>query len=906
MLIKRGVLLQIRKAGKLDEVVSKGKKEIPSEKKYAGGGDFLYFAAKAISGDEPNGNGDYFPWAQLLKSFSSFIGRNLFLNHNSGDPRNAIGKVLDAYPVIDPSTGEKYIECLAKIDAFAHPDLARQVSTGILDSCSMGCSVESSTCSICGCTIHSDQDDKCDHMSHGLLKEYVSELDFPDYGIKKGSATRAFAINQGLNFTELSVVNVPAWNNAKIVQVIAKLKESKVTPDMVKDLEDLLKMASDNMKKEGEEKEVEKPTDVAPVAAPENPNIEEKSKESRIQKLFKEKLSALDYMDLLDFMTKKVEVKAEEITPVPAPVVEITKPEEPKVEVKAEETPKVEVPAPVVEAPKVETPVVETPKTEELKSTLKAIFVAKSEMGSSYWVVTDSGRPMLKATLNSIWGTRLNDVIDYAASADYGEALLQRLQEDGVEKVAKLTNATIYAEASKSHPEGLDLATKPTPPAQRGQVGKGEEWPSQKPIGRDQYTPAAPSHPVKMKELEEGVDMSGGSAPPAQKGPGWAGGDKAPSSKAIGKSQYSAAGGGGPKAKSEYMEKTAAPDMPEAPLMEKPVELAPEVKPMAEMPPVEAPVGDLPGAGKCEYLTGDDHGKMEHMEELLGAIGESKDITKALAAAHKAVEKLELALAKAEEKAAKEAEKEQAAADKAKAKEEKAAEKEEKKEEKPEPKEEKPEPKEKGENPFAKKEEKPKEEKMEKTAEELPKVETPVVETPKTEEVKPEIPVVPEQPIIEKKAEETPKVEEPVVEAPQVSERERELEAQLRQMKIEQSLREKVGRCQMIVSEMLDKDLISPDEADIQAEVASGKPLFDARAAALKNAIDKQCKDLLAMEEPTLKAFAQTVTRMKMRSSAKPGMLKKAFNLHYNENMVEDTWLNGVFNQMGSQKSRNQ
>src|ERR1035437_11191946 len=138
MINKVGVTLVISKVGSLEAVMS-GRTLVDNrdaEARAAIAGEFIYFAAKSIAGDEPNGNGDFFPWSQLLKSFSTFNGRSMFLNHQSSDPRNAIGKVLDSYPVVDKDTGEKYIECLCKIDRIANPDLARQLETSILDSVS--------------------------------------------------------------------------------------------------------------------------------------------------------------------------------------------------------------------------------------------------------------------------------------------------------------------------------------------------------------------------------------------------------------------------------------------------------------------------------------------------------------------------------------------------------------------------------------------------------------------------------------------------------------------------------------------------------------------------------------------------------------------------------------------------
>jgi hypothetical protein len=524
------------------------------------------------------------------------------------------------------------------------------------------------------------------------------------------------------------------------------------------------------------------------------------------------------------------------------------------------EAPKAEVPAdaPKAEEPKVDAPVVETKQSEERK--LKAIFVSKTDFKNSYWVVTDDGKPVLKASLGDIWGDKLSEVSDYAASPVYGEALLQRMREDGVKKVALLTNATVYVEAAD----------------QRGQVGKGDEWPSQKSIGKDQYSPAGPEGHAKLKKLPEGIDMSGGDTGAGAAGPSAGKGDQSPSSKSVGKDQYKHAGGGGPKVKSEYMEKEAAAEPKAEPIMDIPA------TPPAEMPVPEATPEAAPEMSKGPLkpvAEMSDEEKLALMKELVDSMDPSKKTAKPLAQVEKSVEKLEVAVekekeiaekeaAKEAEKAAKEAEKAAKEAEKAAAKDAKAAEKEEKaepKEEKVEPKEEKVEPKE---EKAAEKEEP-----MEKKA-------------AAPEALAPTLEVVPTL-------------------IPEVSSREQELEQQLIQLKLEQSLRAKTLRCHALINEMVDKDLISVDDSDVQEEIKNGKPLFDARAAAFKKAMDKQCRDLLAMEDVTLHAFAQTVNRMKGRAvSSQSGVLKKAFKLQYDEHINEDSWLKDTFNNMGSQKGK--
>lgn len=222
----------------------------------------VYFRARAISaGDQGpkgvkwnyNGNLDYFAKKELLRAFPTFVGRNLFLNHDTSNPLKAVGKVLDSYPVEDPETGEFYIECLSRIDKNLHPELAGMIENGDLNSVSMGASCGASMCSVCGHTIHSDQDTKCGHLNR-LGQQFDAEVDLPEFHIKKGESVPAFCINSDLTFSELSIVSVPADSAALIKTVIAAFqdrlhktasKEPSVSQSIVAELDTLLSLLSE-------------------------------------------------------------------------------------------------------------------------------------------------------------------------------------------------------------------------------------------------------------------------------------------------------------------------------------------------------------------------------------------------------------------------------------------------------------------------------------------------------------------------------------------------------------------------------------------------------------------------------------------------------------------------------------
>lgn len=193
----------------------------------------IYFRCRAISALDQgpkgvkwnfNGNYDGFSRQSLLQAYPSFVSRNLFLNHDTSSPIKSVGKILDAYPVEDKETGEFYIEVLARVDKDLHPELAHMILSGDLNSVSMGASCGASMCSICGVTIHSDQDNRCWHMSR-LGQKFAAEVDMPEYQIKKGEDTPSFCINSELTFSELSIVSVPADSAALIKTVIAGFRD---------------------------------------------------------------------------------------------------------------------------------------------------------------------------------------------------------------------------------------------------------------------------------------------------------------------------------------------------------------------------------------------------------------------------------------------------------------------------------------------------------------------------------------------------------------------------------------------------------------------------------------------------------------------------------------------------------
>ena len=112
-------------------------------------GNYLYVAVRACTADVPNLNFDMLPSWELETAYETFRGASVFLNHDNSDPAKARGVVVDAkYHDEDPD--DKWVEILMEMDEDRCPRLCSLIRSGEIDTVSMGCNIQSSTCSICG------------------------------------------------------------------------------------------------------------------------------------------------------------------------------------------------------------------------------------------------------------------------------------------------------------------------------------------------------------------------------------------------------------------------------------------------------------------------------------------------------------------------------------------------------------------------------------------------------------------------------------------------------------------------------------------------------------------------------------------------------------------------------------
>lgn len=181
--------------------------------------DYIFAVYRAVTEDEPNGNGDAFPREELLSwnkyekkpVYRTFEFKPRFVNHQADDLRMARGVCLDAhYNENDPE--DRFIEVLVCYDAKKDPILAQAVLDGLISQCSMGCDALKTVCNVCD-NIAWSEDDYCKHI---LPANRMKEHRAPD-----GKMKLAFERCYEVTFQELSDVDDPADKKAGIQEVMA-------------------------------------------------------------------------------------------------------------------------------------------------------------------------------------------------------------------------------------------------------------------------------------------------------------------------------------------------------------------------------------------------------------------------------------------------------------------------------------------------------------------------------------------------------------------------------------------------------------------------------------------------------------------------------------------------------------
>jgi len=178
----------------------------------------LYVVVRAVSVGT-NGNGDHFTYDELKRAWPTFVGKGVFVNHQSSDIEKKRGKIVDAKFIEDRGSQNAYVATVLEVNAEAYPDLARMIKAGMVDSVSMGCQVAYSNCSI------------CQHAAK-TVKDYCFHVRMHKGGAYDGRPV--YEENHGVEFIEVSFVTTGADAQAKVLEIIAK--QARITNSDVRQL----------------------------------------------------------------------------------------------------------------------------------------------------------------------------------------------------------------------------------------------------------------------------------------------------------------------------------------------------------------------------------------------------------------------------------------------------------------------------------------------------------------------------------------------------------------------------------------------------------------------------------------------------------------------------------------------
>ncbi len=222
---------------------------------------FIYPESKISSIVASKGKGKgTFKWEDLLDSKYSSLRQDIL-----SLPNQTLGDIevlmrIDTKLVDSAKTSSKVKSLLSR--------LVRMIDTGQTLTCSMGCNCTSSRCSICG-NEAIFATDYCDHLKNRkgaiviasanqlrdllisdiLRPEWLKHIVASKYDVQevlngvsnKGIACRCSEINQGLSFFELSIVGIPAFSEAKMLEKLG----SKIGGDREEYLRKLRQVVGD-------------------------------------------------------------------------------------------------------------------------------------------------------------------------------------------------------------------------------------------------------------------------------------------------------------------------------------------------------------------------------------------------------------------------------------------------------------------------------------------------------------------------------------------------------------------------------------------------------------------------------------------------------------------------------------
>lgn len=164
--------------------------------------DYVYLKVKAVSAGEYwgcNKNQDYFPEAELINGYKTFLSAHVFKNHDNKKVEAAIGDVL----VAEWNDEMKSVYLIIRIDKKIASSVARGFEKDFMTDVSMGCRVDHVECSYCHKKART-RFDYCDHLK--TMKGKIMD-----------NGVMVYEINIGPKFHDISAVLNGAERTAKAV-----------------------------------------------------------------------------------------------------------------------------------------------------------------------------------------------------------------------------------------------------------------------------------------------------------------------------------------------------------------------------------------------------------------------------------------------------------------------------------------------------------------------------------------------------------------------------------------------------------------------------------------------------------------------------------------------------------------
>jgi hypothetical protein len=168
--------------------------------------------------DIPNRNGIGFPLQELLKfqeppiarqSYKAWSGCPLHYEHRNEIHEDAYGIILDTAmrPIKGYGKGKLWkVMGLIGVDRTKHPEMARRVMEGDINTYSMGALVDSFSCSYCGSPV--TKKSSCGHVNLNR------DIDWNEVRSWDNKRHIAFRNAHGIQPIETSLVESPAWTTA--------------------------------------------------------------------------------------------------------------------------------------------------------------------------------------------------------------------------------------------------------------------------------------------------------------------------------------------------------------------------------------------------------------------------------------------------------------------------------------------------------------------------------------------------------------------------------------------------------------------------------------------------------------------------------------------------------------------